>query len=119
VAIESLNVILDERLAERSLVLGERLKERLLAIRSPHTSVEVTGRGLFACLYIDESHPSGKVTAARLTALMRKRGVLTFSYANRLRLAPPLVISEADLDRAVSIIEGAIHDLVDMDADLS
>src|SRR5688572_32633724 len=40
VAIESLNVILDEHLAERSLVLGERLKERLLAIRSPHTSVE-------------------------------------------------------------------------------
>ncbi|KAH8172502.1 aminotransferase class-III domain-containing protein [Sarocladium implicatum] len=119
VAIESLDVVLDERLAERSLVLGQKLREQLLAIKSPHTSLQVTGRGLFACIYLDESHPSGKVTASRLTALMRKRGLLSFSYANRLRLAPPLVISEAELDRAVAIIEGAIQDLVDVDDDLS
>lgn len=118
VAIESLNVIVEERLPERSLALGQKLRERLLAINSPHTTLEVTGRGLFLCLYLDESHPSGRVTAARLTTLMRKRGLLSFSYANRLRLAPPLVIKEADLDRAVSIIENAIHDLVDLDEDL-
>lgn len=92
--------------------------KRLSDIKSPHTTVKVTGRGLFCAFNIDESHPSGKVTAARLTSLMRKRGVLAHSVENRVRIAPPLVIEEKDLWDAVDIVEKSLNDLVEAPEDL-
>jgi ornithine--oxo-acid transaminase len=118
VASEAINVIIDERLSERSLRLGTELKRRLESIKSPFTTVSATGRGLFLCIYIDESHPSGRVTAHRLCALMRRRGVLAYSYSNRIRIAPPLVIEEADLWRGIGIIEKSLNELVVIEGDI-
>lgn len=115
VASEAVNIVLDENLSERSAVLGQRLFERLSKIKYPHTTIKATGRGLFCALYLDESHPSGRVTAARLCALMRQRGVLTISASNRIRIAPPLTISEEDLWHAVDVVDLSIRDLVDVD----
>lgn len=112
---EAIDVVLDEKLPERSLKLGQKLIERLSSIKSPHTTVKVTGRGLFCSFSIDESHPSSRVTAARLCTLLRKRGVLAFSIENRLRLAPPLVIPEEDLFAAVDILEKSLNDLISME----
>ena len=87
--------------------------QRLSDIKSPYTTVKVTGRGLFCAFNIDESHPSGKVTAKRLVTLMRKRGILAHSVDNRVRIAPPLMIDEKDLWEGVNIIEVSLNDLVD------
>ena len=117
VACEAVDVVLDEKLSERSALLGQRLIDRLSKIESPHTTIKVTGRGLFCALYLDESHPSKRVTAARLSALMRKRGVLGYSSSNRIRIAPPLTIPEEDLWYAVDVVERSIHDLVNVAED--
>lgn len=115
---EAIDVVIQEKLPERSLRLGQELIDRLAAIRSPYTNVTVTGRGLFCAFSIDESHPSGGVTAQRLCNLMRQRGVLTYSVANRVRLAPPLVIEEEDLWRAISILETSLSDLIEIEEEL-
>ena len=111
IACEAVDVVLDENLTGRSAELGQQLIKRLSNIKSPHTTIKVTGRGLFCALYLDESHSSGRVTAARLAALMRKRGVLGYSSSNKIRIAPPLTISEEDLWHAVDIVERSIGDL--------
>lgn len=115
VALAALDVILDEKLPERARDLGLQLKDRLAAIKSPHTNLRVTGRGFLLAVHLDESHSSGRVTAARLGQLMRKRGVAVMTAENRVRIAPPLVIKESDLWKAVGIFEQALHDLVDLD----
>ncbi|WAO91475.1 Ornithine aminotransferase [Fusarium falciforme] len=112
VGIAAVDVVISEGLAERSRRLGAELKDRLNSISSPHTTVKATGRGLFCALHIDESHPSGRVTAERLSRLMRKLGVVIIAVGNRLRIAPPLVIREEDLWKGVNILEEALSKLI-------
>lgn len=115
---EAIDVVIDEKLPERSLRLGQQLLDRLAAIKSGHTTVSVTGCGLFCAFKIDESHPSGRVTAQRLCNLMKQRGVLTYSVQNRIRIAPPLVIEEEELWRAVEILEKSLNDLVNIEEEI-
>jgi ornithine--oxo-acid transaminase len=80
---------------ERSAKLGVHLHDRLLAL--PREAIrEVRGRGLWAG--IEFSSLGGREACERLAA----RGVLAKdTHGSTIRLAPPLMISEADLDWAV------------------
>jgi ornithine--oxo-acid transaminase len=109
----AIDVVLLEKLPERSLRLGKQLLDRLNSLKSPHTTVYATGRGLFCALHVDESHPSKRVTAERLGALLRERGVMAVSAGNRVRIAPPLVISEEELWKGVGLLEQALHNIID------
>lgn len=112
----AIDVTISENLPERSRLLGKQLVERLASIPSPPmVTTKVTGKGLFCALHIDESHPSGRITAERLSRVMRKRGVIVISAANRLRIAPPLTISEEDLWKGVGVLEQSLHDLIDLE----
>lgn len=115
VAMAAIDVTLSEELPQRSHRLGAQLIERLRSMKTPGVSIRVTGRGLFCALHIDESHPSGRVTAERLSVLMMKRGVIAIPAENRVRIAPPLVITEEDLWKGVEILETALNDLVDLE----
>ncbi|KAL6251252.1 hypothetical protein RBB50_001460 [Rhinocladiella similis] len=111
VALEAVDVVLDEQLPERSLRLGAALIKRLSAIQTADVKTRVTGSGLFCSFNIEESHPPGRVTAAKLTEFMRKRGVMIYSVENRLRIAPPLTIQEKHLWRGVDILESSLQEL--------
>ena len=86
----------------RSAVLGERFHARLAAL--PRDVVrEVRGRGLWAG--IEFSSLPGREVCERLAA----HGVLAKeTHGTTIRLAPPLVISEEDLDWGLDRIEAAI-----------
>jgi ornithine--oxo-acid transaminase len=91
VARTALRVLRDERLVERARTLGDRLIDALRAIRSPLVR-EVRGRGLLAGIELVEA---ARPYCERLMA----RGVLvkeTHDYV--IRIAPPLVIAEEDLE---------------------
>jgi len=97
VGLEALRIIEDERLVERSRVLGDHLLERLQAIRSPLLT-EVRGRGLWAGAAIDPAHATARLVCERLLA----KGVLSKeTHDTVVRLAPPLVIARDDLDWAL------------------
>ena len=87
----------------RAAVLGERMHARLSAL--PRTAVSaVRGRGLWAGL--EFASLSGREVCERLAA----RGVLAKeTHGNVIRLAPPLVISEEDLDWGLDRIEEVIR----------
>lgn len=90
--------------------------DRLRSLKTPpETTIHVTGRGLLIALHIDETHPSGRITAHRLSMLMMKRGVITMPARNRVRIAPPLMISEEDLWKGVKVLEDSLNDLLNVD----
>lgn len=98
VAKASLEVLADEQLPERAARLGEALMARLKAIQSPLIR-EVRGRGLMIGV---DLHGPARPVCEQLMAL----GVLCKeTHHTTVRLAPPLMISEADLDAAVAKIE--------------
>lgn len=104
VGLEALHVIRDERLVERSQALGARMLQRLHAMRAPAIS-EVRGRGLWAGVEIDPRYASAREICEGLLA----KGVLTTAtHYTVVRLAPPFVISQDDLDLALDAVEEAI-----------
>lgn len=101
VAIASIDVIESERLAERSLALGRCLLDRLKQLRSPIIR-EVRGKGLFVGLEL-------AVPARPYCGQLIEKGFLCKdTHENTIRLAPPLVITKAELDSAVAAIQSIL-----------
>lgn len=109
VAAASLDVLLDERLAERARRVGEMLLPQLAAVSSPLLR-EVRGRGLLLGLVF--------TVPARLVAeeLLHEGVLAKDTHEHVLRIAPPLVISDEDaaliapaIARAVARVEEPIR----------
>ena len=96
-----------EGLAERARVLGEHLMTSLRAL--DHAAiVEVRGKGLLVGLEIDPAFASARAVCE---ALMEE-GVLTKdTHGTVVRLAPPLVVTRAQLDQTVLALERALERL--------
>jgi ornithine--oxo-acid transaminase len=82
---------------KRSAALGDHLHARLTALIGQGV-VTVRGRGLWAGVDIDPALMTGRQACERLA----ERGVLAKdTHGSTLRLAPPLVVTEAELDHAI------------------
>jgi ornithine--oxo-acid transaminase len=101
VATAALDVIVEEGLVERAATLGKRLRTRLDALDSPLVAA-TRCIGLWAGIDLKES--AG--TARQYCYALRDRGLLCKdTHAQTIRLAPPLVITEAELNWALDQIE--------------
>jgi ornithine--oxo-acid transaminase len=99
VGLEALRVLEDERLIERSRILGEHLLARLRAVESPLIRA-VRGRGLWAGVELD----GARVSARQVVECMAERGVLTKdTHETVVRFAPPLTIGREALDWGLDI----------------
>ncbi|MGD9543802.1 MAG: ornithine--oxo-acid transaminase [Methylocystis sp.] len=104
VGLEALRVIRDERLVERSQALGARMLQRLHGMRAPGLA-DVRGRGLWAGVELDPRYASARDICEGLI----DRGVLTTAtHDTVVRLAPPFVISQDDLDLALDAVAETI-----------
>ncbi|AOZ89246.1 ornithine--oxo-acid transaminase [Bacillus xiamenensis] len=98
VSLAALDVLIDEKLAERSKELGEYFKDKLSRIQSPVIK-EVRGRGLFIGM---ELHEAARPYCEKL----KQAGLLCKeTHETVIRFAPPLTISKEDLDWAINHIE--------------
>ncbi|MDR0125568.1 ornithine--oxo-acid transaminase [Bacillus zhangzhouensis] len=98
VSLAALDVLIDEKLAERSMELGEYLKDKLSRIQSPIIQ-EVRGRGLFIGMELTEA-------ARPYCEKLKQAGLLCKeTHETVIRFAPPLTISKEDLDWAIGHIE--------------
>lgn len=96
VGLEALRVLEEERLCERSAQLGAHLLRRLSALHSPLIR-NIRGRGLWVGIDFDPM----RVHARSVAEALLGRGILSKeTHETVIRLAPPLVISQADLDWA-------------------
>jgi len=113
VAVASLQVLRDEKLGENAVRIGKKMMESLKSIHAPGIIKEVRGRGLFAAV---EFCPDSKVTAWNFCLLLKQRGIATKpTQRNIIRLAPPLIITEEQLDECLQVFHTAIRDIQTMD----
>ncbi|KAK2460450.1 hypothetical protein APHAL10511_007615 [Amanita phalloides] len=111
VSMTALQVLVDEGLVERAQRLGEIFRSGIRAFKCPLVAT-VRGRGLFNAVVIDESKSVKRRTAWQLCLLLKSRGVLAKpTHVNIIRFSPPLVISEDDLRKAMTIIGECLNDL--------
>ncbi len=96
----ALDVLVDEKLDERSAELGKYFKDRLVEINSPYVK-EVRGKGLFIGVEIKKEAGNARPFCEKLMEL----GLLckeTHQYT--IRFAPPLIITREELDQALEMI---------------
>src|SRR5439155_5387465 len=100
-ALKTLDILERERLPERAALLGAYGLERLQALRTPLVR-EVRGRGLLLGIELTRR------VQPYLEALL-ERGVLVLQAGpNVIRLLPPLVIEEEQLERVLDTIEEVV-----------
>lgn len=105
VAMEALAILKDENLSERAEVLGERLRKGLRELNHPNIAL-VRGKGLLNAIVIE--HPN-KEAAWDLCVAMKERGLLAKpTHGDKIRFAPPLVITEEQIDICIGIIADAL-----------
>jgi ornithine--oxo-acid transaminase len=98
VGTEVVNLLATGDYQRRSAELGERLHAGLNALIGKGV-VAVRGRGLWAGVDIDPALMTGRQACERLA----QRGVLAKdTHGSTIRLAPPLVVTEEDLEHAVA-----------------
>lgn len=106
VAIEALQVLKDERMAENAEEMGQYFREELRKIKSPLIKT-IRGKGLLNALVIEEQ--PGK-TAWDVCMELKRLGLLAKpTHGNIIRFAPPLVISKAQIEQGIKIIEKALQ----------
>ena len=105
VAIASLRVLLDEKLAQRAEELGTYFRKELSALQSPFIAA-VRGKGLLNAIVIRHSN---KEAAWDLCLALKENGLLAKpTHGDKIRLAPPLVITNEQVDECVEIIEKSL-----------
>lgn len=105
VAIAALEVVKEEKLAEKAEYLGKIFREELRNVKSEMIEL-VRGKGLLNAVVI---RPKNGFEAWDVCVKMKDMGLLAKpTHGNIIRFAPPLVITEAQLREAIEIIKKAI-----------
>jgi len=110
VAIAALEVVKEEDLAENSFRLGEIFRAELSQFATENELVKsVRGRGLLNAILINDTEESS--TAWDICMKLRDNGLLAKpTHGNIIRFAPPLVMTEAELNACISIIKTTISE---------
>ena len=105
VAIAALEVVRNEQLAENAYRLGKIFREAMLHYcRNSKTASFVRGKGLLNALVINNSDQ--KDLAWDICIQLSKNGLLAKpTHTNIIRFAPPLVITEEQLQECIEIIQ--------------
>jgi 4-aminobutyrate aminotransferase-like enzyme/Ser/Thr protein kinase RdoA (MazF antagonist) len=110
-----LKVVEEENLPERALRVGNYLKELLLALQREYPIIgDVRGSGLFlgVDLVLDPvTRSAATAQAAYVVNRLRECGVLTGTdgpFNNVIKLRPPLIISECDVDVFMGIFRSVL-----------
>ncbi|MFN2430986.1 MAG: ornithine--oxo-acid transaminase [Cryomorphaceae bacterium] len=110
VAMASLEVVDEERLAQRARKLGDIFRSEMQKLVEEQDLVSlVRGKGMLNAVVINDTEDSD--TAWRLCLQLRDNGLLAKpTHGNIIRFAPPLVMTEEQLMDCVSIIRKTIEE---------
>ncbi|HXB68149.1 MAG TPA: aspartate aminotransferase family protein [Candidatus Acidoferrales bacterium] len=118
-ALASVNLVIDENLAEKARVTGDLLHRRLRALAAKHRQVGcVAGKGLVAgvaCVKPGTTEPDAAL-AFRVVQAAMERGVLMFAPVGfggaTVKISPPLIIAEDAVNESVDVLEAAFTEAV-------
>lgn len=108
VAMEALQVVQDENLAENAARMGELFRDGLRKIAAKNTLIQIVrGKGLLNAIVIDTDEESD--LAWNICLEFKKNGLIAKpTHGNKIRLAPPLIITEEQIYLALDIIEKSL-----------
>lgn len=105
VAITSLKILKEEKLAEKAEESGKLLRQGLLNLTCRHISL-VRGKGLLNAIVIKSTD---KDAAWKLCMELKENGLLAKpTHGDKIRLAPPLIISKAQITECIEIIRKSL-----------
>lgn len=105
VAITALGVLKDEKLTENAAVMGEYFRKGLQKINSGFIQT-IRGKGLLNAVVIQQTRPEA---AWDLCLELKENGLLAKpTHGNKIRFAPPLSITQIQLDECLEIIEESL-----------
>lgn len=107
VVMSALEVVKEEKLAENAERLGHVFRKRMEALTKTPLVRAVRGKGLLNAIMVNDSPES--TTAWDICISLMHNGLLAKpTHGNIIRFAPPLVITDAQLDQCCEIIEDTI-----------
>lgn len=111
VAKAALEVVIDENLADNAEKMGKLLRSGLRDIAKRNPLIElVRGQGLLNAIVIQGEESS--TLAWELCLKLRDNGLLAKpTHGNKIRLAPPLVITQSQIEACLEIIEKSLNDI--------
>ena len=108
VAMKALEVIKSEKMVENSYKMGEILRAELANLNSPFIA-SIRGRGLLNAIVIKHENPEA---AWDLCLHLKELGILAKpTHGDKIRFAPPLIITEAQIKEAVQLIGKGLEQL--------
>jgi ornithine--oxo-acid transaminase len=108
VAIASLQVLLNENLAENADTLGYYFRKELEKIDSKQIKL-VRGKGLLNAIVMPDGN---KEIAWQLCLILKENGLLAKpTQGDKIRFAPPLIINKDQLDESIDIIRRSLSEL--------
>ncbi|MBS3995489.1 MAG: aspartate aminotransferase family protein [Alkaliphilus sp.] len=117
-AYETIRIIQDEKLVEKSQELGEVAMEKFRGMMERYQLIgDVRGRGLSIGIdLVQDRHTKvgAREAAAKICYRCWEKGVILIFLGNGvLRFQPPLVIKREEMEHAMNIIEESIHDYLE------
>lgn len=105
VAITALQVLQEEKMAENAAKMGDYFREKLAELHSPNIEM-IRGKGLLNAIVIRHEH---KNAAWNLCLELKENGMLAKpTHEDKIRLAPPLIINQKQLDECVEMIKDSL-----------
>ena len=106
VAITSLSVLKEEKMAENATAMGNLLRKELAALESPFITT-IRGKGLLNAIVINHPDPNA---SWEFCMEMKENGLLAKpTHGDKIRFAPPLVINEKQIRESVEIIQHSLN----------
>ncbi|MEY4629760.1 MAG: ornithine--oxo-acid transaminase [Bacteroidota bacterium] len=106
VATTSLQVLIDEKMAENATEMGILFREGIQKVKSPYIKL-VRGKGLMNAIVVDHQN---KDAAWKLCERFKEHGLLAKpTHGDKIRFAPPLVINASQMQESLQIIERSLE----------
>ncbi len=108
VAIAALQVLKAENMTENAAAMGELLRSEIKKLNSPFIEI-VRGKGLLNAIVIKHANPEA---AWDLCLTLKENGLLAKpTHGDKIRFAPPLVITKEQVMECISIIDKSLQSL--------
>jgi ornithine--oxo-acid transaminase len=105
VAMASLQVLKDENMAENATIMGELLRSELAKLNSPLITT-IRGKGLLNAIVIQHENPDASWD---LCLALKENGLLAKpTHGDKIRFAPPLMITKTQILESVAIIHRSL-----------
>lgn len=108
VAMRSLEVLVEENMMENAEKQGKFFRQQLTELNSPLIKT-IRGKGLLNAIVIEHPNPDA---AWELCLQMMRRGLLAKpTHGDKIRFAPPLLITANEIQKAIEIIGASLKEV--------